>query len=289
MGLPVESHRACYRQRVNPLSSSGEEIERDPCDVGFRWSQFVFTLADVARASESRPPAPSLLMKCPEVTSKWGSCTPEWLPQKFSQVSSAASCLRSAVVLADTCLTRRRRRRKVIRVENPALWNTAGGVTTTVGSRFVRNGVVAESRSLNEQSLLEVDGRFSRFDSRLHLKSNTLESPDSDVHNCVPRNNLNYRSCRVSQTYFVDPQNTCAVSCGSAGEVENVPSLGHHFPAYLSDDKQLTDPRRKQSKDESSVHPRLVHRTMKALEASDQLRQRTAWALSQIFCDEFHY
>ena len=162
------------------------------------------------------------------------------------------------VVLADTCLTRRRRRRKVIRVENPALWNTAGGVTTTVGSRFVRNGVVAESRSLNEQSLLEVDGRFSRFDSRLHLKSNTLESPDSDVHNCVPRNNLNYRSCRVSQTYFVDPQNTCAVSCGSAGEVENVPSLGHHFPAYLSDDKQLTNPRRKQSKDESSVHPRLV-------------------------------
>ena len=131
------------------------------------------------------------------------------------------------VVLADTCLTRRRRRRKVIRVENPALWNTAGGVTTTVGSRFVRNGVVAESYSLTEQSLLEIDEKFSRFDSRLHLRSNTLESPDSDVHN------LSYRSCRVSQTYFVDPQNTCAVGCGSAGEVEKVPALGHHFPADL--------------------------------------------------------
>ena len=69
------------------------------------------------------------------------------------------------VVQADTCLTRRRRRRKIIRVVNPALWNTAGGVTTTVGSRFVRNGVVvldsaAESCSLNEQSLLEIDGFF---------------------------------------------------------------------------------------------------------------------------------
>ena len=79
---------------------------------------------------------------------------------------------------ADTCLTRRRRRRKIIRVVNPALWNTAGGVTTTVGSRFVRNGVVvldsaAESCSLNEQSLLEIDGFFSRFDSRIHLKSNS--------------------------------------------------------------------------------------------------------------------
>ena len=45
---------------------------------------------------ESWPPAPSLLMKCPEVTSKWGSCVPEWLPQKISQVSSSVSCLRSA-------------------------------------------------------------------------------------------------------------------------------------------------------------------------------------------------
>ena len=42
MELPVEL------QRVNPLSSSGEEVARGPCDAGSRWSQFVFTLADVA-------------------------------------------------------------------------------------------------------------------------------------------------------------------------------------------------------------------------------------------------
>ena len=40
----------------------------------------------------------------------------------------------------------------------------------------------------------------------------------------------------------------------AAGEVENVPALVYHFPADLSDDKQLTNPIREQSKDESSVH-----------------------------------
>ena len=120
-------------------------------------------------------------------------------------INSVVPEIGGEVVLADTCLTRRRRRRKVIHVENPALWNTTRGVTTTVGSCFVRNGVVSESCSLTEQSLLEIDEKFSRFDSRLHLKFNTLESPDSDGHNCVRRNNLNCRSCRVSQKYFVDP------------------------------------------------------------------------------------
>ena len=61
MELPVELHRAYYRPRVNPLSSSEEEVARGPCDAKSRWSQFVFTLADVARASKSWPLAPSLL------------------------------------------------------------------------------------------------------------------------------------------------------------------------------------------------------------------------------------
>ena len=49
MELPVEFHRTYYRPRVNPLFSLGEEVARGPCDAGSRWSQFVFTLADVAK------------------------------------------------------------------------------------------------------------------------------------------------------------------------------------------------------------------------------------------------
>ena len=56
-----------------------------------------------------------LCCKVLEATSKWSSCTPERLPQKISQVSSAASCQRSTERLADTCLTCCRRRRKVDR------------------------------------------------------------------------------------------------------------------------------------------------------------------------------
>ena len=36
MELPVELHRAYYRQRVNPLSFSGEKVARGPCDAGSR-------------------------------------------------------------------------------------------------------------------------------------------------------------------------------------------------------------------------------------------------------------
>ena len=60
-GAALELHRAYDRPRVNPLSSSKEEVARGPCDARSRWSQFVFTLADVARASKSWPPDPSLL------------------------------------------------------------------------------------------------------------------------------------------------------------------------------------------------------------------------------------
>ncbi|CAK0855036.1 unnamed protein product, partial [Prorocentrum cordatum] len=72
-------------------------------------------------------------------------------------------------------------------------------------------------------------------------------------------------------------------SCGSPGEVANDPSLGHHFSFYTSYTSDLNDlnfevpfwrP--------SAALSRTQVWTMMALEANDQLRQRAAWALSQI-------
>ena len=48
------------------------------------------------RCREASESCSIFVVKCPQATSKWGSCTPEWLPQKISQVSSAARCQRSA-------------------------------------------------------------------------------------------------------------------------------------------------------------------------------------------------
>ena len=69
-------------------------------------------------------------------------------------------------------------------------------------------------------------------------------------------------------------------ACGSPGEVLNQPQLGHRFTA------QLTGTESGQEELFASYEPsngkRMVH-TMIALYAEDQLRQRVAWALSQIF------
>ena len=66
----------------------------------------------------------------------------------------------------------------------------------------------------------------------LVLAPDVQAAPLTDVLECVSIL-LQVVSCRVSQTYFDDPRNSCAVSCGSAGEVENVPafsciSFGRH-------------------------------------------------------------
>ena len=100
-------------------------------------------------------------------------------------------------------MTRRRRCRKVICVKNPALWNTAGGVTTFVGIRFVRIGIavldgLTESCSLYEQSL-EGDGGvfpgltavFTLSPKLWNLQSGparlcALEQLELQVVSCVP-------------------------------------------------------------------------------------------------------
>eukprot|EP00408_Alexandrium_pacificum_P016694 CAMPEP_0171184308 /NCGR_PEP_ID=MMETSP0790-20130122/15723_1 /TAXON_ID=2925 /ORGANISM="Alexandrium catenella, Strain OF101" /LENGTH=1834 /DNA_ID=CAMNT_0011649303 /DNA_START=65 /DNA_END=5569 /DNA_ORIENTATION=+ len=77
----------------------------------------------------------------------------------------------------------------------------------------------------------------------------------------------------------------CPVSCGSPGEVASKPAAGHHFSLYRTSDSDSVD------NDYDSRYANRMSRTlskstvwtMKALEAQDQLRQRVAWAMSQIF------
>ena len=60
------------------------------------------------------------------------------------------------------------------------------------------------------------------------------------------------------------------------------PPFGHLFPGYLSDNQQQIYDRYSEDPPSTSLARSRVW-TMKALEATDQPRQRTAWALSQIF------
>ncbi|CAK0794555.1 unnamed protein product [Prorocentrum cordatum] len=78
-------------------------------------------------------------------------------------------------------------------------------------------------------------------------------------------------------------------SCGSPGEVANDPSLGHHFSFYTDVQNGVTDTAFEEPYWRAwSMHSKHVVWTMLALEADDQLRQRAAWALSQILVTSRH-
>lgn len=79
------------------------------------------------------------------------------------------------------------------------------------------------------------------------------------------------------------PSTSICLSCGSPGEVANDPAKGHQFRFYTTRDRADQDldnhffDRFADELSKSTVW------TAKALYAKDQLRQRVAWALSQIF------
>eukprot|EP00965_Chrysotila_dentata_P073126 2416686-Pleurochrysis_carterae.AAC.1 len=69
-------------------------------------------------------------------------------------------------------------------------------------------------------------------------------------------------------------------ACGSPGEVANVPEYGHLYHSWLDRDEAAEDELNYEYDLENGK--RMVH-TMISLYADDQLRQRVAWALAQIF------
>jgi cullin-associated NEDD8-dissociated protein 1 len=77
----------------------------------------------------------------------------------------------------------------------------------------------------------------------------------------------------------------CEVSCGSDGEVANDPSEGHQFASRITDDWTMSDVKydNRHTDDIPWETGKASTWVMQALSAKDQLRQRVAWGLSQIF------
>ncbi|CAJ1389654.1 unnamed protein product [Effrenium voratum] len=98
------------------------------------------------------------------------------------------------------------------------------------------------------------------------------QGPDSgEVKQLVP-----------GSVFSTKPASKCP-DCGSPGEVANQPNLGHQFRFFTTEDHIDSDldnhffDRMDRELSKSAVW------TAKAMGAEDQLRQRVAWALSQIF------
>jgi hypothetical protein len=80
---------------------------------------------------------------------------------------------------------------------------------------------------------------------------------------------------------------SCKMLCGSPGEVANEPNEGHHMPMIAGSRRRRMAfdghfDNRHLDRMRSNLGKAAVWST-KALEARDQLRQRVAWALSQVF------
>jgi hypothetical protein len=144
------------------------------------------------------------------------------------------------------------------------------------------------------------DGTWYLHDPRIALKSNTLDSVLVDgggsamtssggVTQCAnaPRTFLNQDTCHVSPTNVNDAcaghywgynvaNGTHVVVCGSPGEIPNDPTLPSEFDFGLDNSVDRTG-----TTNDFEIQRETVWTTI-ALYGEDQLRQRMAWALSQI-------
>lgn len=119
-----------------------------------------------------------------------------------------------------------------------------------------------------------------RFDQRIRLLENTLENPanvQSDFTGLCPVVAESYQNRDYCVRRTVCPNE----ACGSPAEGSTVPELGAHYAVYNTEANMASL--------EYLEHPvpagydRIFVLNNVALKAADQLRQRVAWSLSNIF------
>jgi len=138
------------------------------------------------------------------------------------------------------------------------------------------------SCDLDSKLFMKSGEKYYRHSSRMVLSESTLENPTQ----CTSATFVNRKDCRVLPP---SESNECDMQCGSPGEIANDPSMGHQFPFYTrkgSDPDSFLDNRYG-----TKQNSRLAKSTVwvaKALTSDDQLRQRMAWALSQIIVLSAH-
>jgi len=170
-------------------------------------------------------------------------------------------------------------------------WQTNMQACTDIGNDY--------SKLLGVRTLTDGTKQHLHFIGYADLQENTIESPLEDggalklangvrVSANTPPNFMNIDSCRLGRAYinpgfnpgggFYYTVKNDALVCGSSGEVGNnlaieaaKSNIFHHFPTSSSNWYH------------NYPHQKSNVFFMIALESNDQLRQRVAWALAQIF------
>ena len=153
---------------------------------------------------------------------------------------------------------------------------------------FVAEDPGSDGCPLEAEDTVRVGSALYRHESRaVLLDSSPGGGRESKSRVCAPRGPLNGETCEV-----LPPGLGCRVACATPGEVPNRPRLGHqmHIRTLYSINSQSFPPSTDFDSNYAGLEGYLKYPDWrgaiwleKALRGDDQLRQRVAWALAQIF------
>ena len=132
---------------------------------------------------------------------------------------------------------------------------------------------------------IEYEHVFYRSDQRLELVDNALDHP------ALTSDATSADFCPAAAHSFLNAGGGCArayicdagvQACGSPGEVANDPTKGHKYHLYTAGGEQNSGKANRLRQIRTTAQKHVVW-TNAVLKAPDQLRQRMAWALSQIY------
>lgn len=205
MDLPVESHRAYYRQRVNPkyTFSAAAGVHRTQCDQGARWTQLVFSREDIGLTYEVHGYSSLSIggvfrtnigtgdLRCrlgnfPNIKGRICKVTEEWNGEVLLS-DDTRSCHRASRWVSNVPLNVS----SESDVKSTSLQFTSG----KYGELVVLTDL--EQCDVTRISVIEVDGKFYRYQDRFGLMQNTPENPSVELDKCVSRNAVNAESCRA--------------------------------------------------------------------------------------------
>jgi cullin-associated NEDD8-dissociated protein 1 len=302
--LPPTFARSYYRQRAN--ARPGEYNEDDfvqHCDIGSRWHRFTFEMRDRSKilAVALNGSLKRFMLRIDgslrgEVSSFLGQPYPGTalgivFPATFF-ICTVDETIDGPVVLSmdngTTCN---------YTWSNPAISITNVNIGQTLGQADAQlvpvfgsrpGSFVLTSRTVPCNATMDARGNAFvrqgnstyRFDQRIRLLENTLENParvDDDFLGICPVVAKSYQN----RDYCVRRTVCLYEACGSPAEASTIPELGAHYAVY-------NNPTNGPSV-EYLEHPipagydRIFVLNNVALKAADQLRQRVAWSLSNIF------